>query len=109
MNTKAQHTPGPWKANGPQVTAQGDMRRVVVATVNGYVFGPHADEPLANAHLIASAPALLEALEELLWRAQIAIGVELGGTLPPGKLGDAMRQAGRAILQSRGEETQPQT
>jgi len=28
-------------------------------------FAPHMDEPLANAHLIASAPAMLDALQRL--------------------------------------------
>jgi len=62
MTTQTQtHTPGPWTVNidGPdmRVFAGGEM----LAIVNEF-----RDEAEANARLIASAPALKEALERLL-------------------------------------------
>jgi hypothetical protein len=36
---------------------------MTIALVNVLPFAPHMSEPLANAHLIATAPELLEALK----------------------------------------------
>lgn len=58
---KTKHTPGPWHSTHAIVyNAQG------WAVANATVFhGKHgADESTANAHLIASAPELLEALKD---------------------------------------------
>ena len=39
---------------------------LVLANLNVCAFAPHMDEPLANARLMAAAPALLRALEGIL-------------------------------------------
>ena len=72
------HTPGPWTM---EYTAdeydshRSDLRiidprtvnhpqgPVTLAKINVCAFAPHMSEPLANAHLIAAAPELLEALK----------------------------------------------
>lgn len=80
--TKQTHTPGPWKAEpsamqdgGAGVLILGDKTgasAVVVAEMpirlKTFPDGPHAtwDKQLANARLIAEAPAMLEALRDLL-------------------------------------------
>lgn len=55
------YTPGPWRANehfNPPVCAEGDKSWIV------QVISGHNDEAyLANAHLIAAAPEMYEALE----------------------------------------------
>ena len=68
-----QHTPGPWEAvegnahHGPFVTDIGDRTICDLYTLDGAdrpaVFRP--EEAEANARLIAAAPDLLAALEEL--------------------------------------------
>lgn len=73
----ASHTPGEWvirRADGVGGVIERNITfpsgkignkqvdEFVIATVNSYYFGPHDAEPEANARLIASAPALLEAL-----------------------------------------------
>lgn len=65
------HTPGPWKAEpGPSkqwrvVPHYDGYDRRSVATTIPVAGEPHID-PEANARLIASAPELLAALEELV-------------------------------------------
>ena len=72
------HTPGPWTM---EYTAdefdshRSDLRiidprtvnhpqgPVTLAKINVCAFAPHMSEPLANAHLIAAAPELLETLK----------------------------------------------
>ena len=58
------HTPGPWQTtqNPVDITVHSD-RRLVAGVRLGK--GPRGAEDEANARLIAAAPALLEALEEL--------------------------------------------
>lgn len=69
--TKAQagHTPGPWKIaterNGRAFSAIRGADGGVVATC-GFRVSVESDEDDANARLIAQAPAMLEALEELV-------------------------------------------
>ena len=57
------HTPGPWKVNHGSVYTIDDKP----------ITGSFATEREANARLIAAAPELLEALEDIL-----AVGEELG-------------------------------
>ena len=62
-----EHTQGPWRLIGPWETlvqAGRAGRTIELATVAA-IGGKVGKEVRANAHLIASAPALLEALREL--------------------------------------------
>lgn len=59
------HTPGPWKINNFFITAKhGHRMNSVVADVDRHAWTT-SDEIRANCHLIAAAPDLLEALENL--------------------------------------------
>jgi 2-oxo-4-hydroxy-4-carboxy--5-ureidoimidazoline (OHCU) decarboxylase len=69
---KAKHTPGPWSA---MVIGRNNMDRGTVMVATTYRDGMAIDcfnsgstfaESAANAHLIAAAPELLEALQRLL-------------------------------------------
>jgi hypothetical protein len=77
------HTPGPWLVDyqpdkfdsihsklsiidGSESSLNHTHGSLTLATINVRAFAPHMDEPLANAHLIASAPDLLAALEVVL-------------------------------------------
>lgn len=78
------HTPGPWLASGGSVYAldeSGQVNRFYVNVQPGYVIRTNSSatsvhtsygELDANARLIAAAPDLLEALEDLLMHACIA-------------------------------------
>ena len=68
-NKKNQHTKGPWRVVAPKdglnieghaVTADLHTGRYVIAEMRGPI---SFDEDWANAHLIAAAPDMLEALE----------------------------------------------
>ena len=76
--TDTKHTPGPWVAQvrntiipdciTADITPNGDEYRGDVARLQSceHIDGITQDEMRANAHLIAAAPDLLEALEEVL-------------------------------------------
>ena len=67
-----QHTPGPWKAEGNGIFGQDGI--YIGAAYSPVSFGakPLCAEALANACLIASAPDMLSALEEIASR-QISV------------------------------------
>lgn len=92
MDTK--HTPGPWKfsfnemggydciTDAYEVTTEKgehialiDLRQYEQVISGNMLDMPSTNEALANARLIASAPELLKALEELLPVAKSAFGV----------------------------------
>jgi hypothetical protein len=103
------HTPGPWLVrfdedqfdpthstlkiiDGRDESVNHTHGALSLAFINVSAFAPHMDEPLANAHLIASAPEMLDALaliyanagESPEWiRARIAPVIEkaIGGNL----------------------------
>lgn len=64
---KPTHTPGPWHlvSHRPNLIKV-ETARVVICDA----FGGLSDETMSNAHLIASAPELLAALERLLESAE---------------------------------------
>jgi hypothetical protein len=64
--TKAAHTPGPWKVD-VFTTAILIESRVGCICEMPSDHGQHAERRVANARLIAAAPELLEALEDLDW------------------------------------------
>ena len=109
----AQHTPGPWKivsgnANGKFLAAS---IRPVISPFKGWVLPiasvRNVDESFgqANARLIASAPDLLEALQELL-AAERANSLEIVGRdadgHPLNAAGVARKKARAAIAKANG-------
>ena len=77
------HTPGPWEAVGnlvrsPMVQPQGLSKGVQIAECRDAYFLSHTEESKANAHLIAAAPELLEALSKLLNEVDGLIGESAG-------------------------------
>ena len=92
METK--HTPGPWAYhNTPtpfiHVAAGGlPICQIYTSTAHGQSMG----EQFANAHLIAAAPELLEALQFVM-------------TASGEQLGTAFEQAQAAIAKATGEQT----
>ena len=75
----SKHTPGTWSALTPDQFGRPVQADWVVAGGDAYIcVGPqwdeeYRDESLANAHLIAAAPELLEALEYLASLAEEAM------------------------------------
>ena len=70
------HTPGPWQWDG-EVRADGDVDALVDASGDAVVCGAWRNDSTAgvwvhpdNAHLIAAAPELLEALKQLKSRVE---------------------------------------
>jgi hypothetical protein len=58
------HTPGPWHAEGSVVT--NDQDEIVSTCFIGFCARKDRDEDHATARLIAAAPDMLEALEEIM-------------------------------------------
>lgn len=58
------HTPGPWHAEGSVVT--NDQDEIISTCVIGFCARKDHDEDHATARLIAAAPDMLEALEEIM-------------------------------------------
>lgn len=89
MTTKYDgHTPGPWEADEEHVSAAGESPAAGAAVCRAYTHddfpcrdegdrGPDDNEGLANALLIADAPALLAAALELRGRIAEAMGDDL--------------------------------
>ena len=66
MTHTTKHTPGPWSTFGPvkyQIYGGDPVRRIAVVD---YTAGSETDEHNANANLIAAAPAMYEALREIV-------------------------------------------
>ena len=105
--TRTLHTPGPWHYPGTG-NLIGGPDRVRVADVGGLERSP--EERVANARLIAAAPALLAALESCV--APLVLLGDYIGNEHPGKVGiepfkrcDILLAARQAIAQARGEVT----
>jgi hypothetical protein len=84
MSDKVKHTPGPWQAHGPVVTADG-------CRISQTHFGDNAD---ADARLIAAAPCLLTVLERL---------VAVADDCDPEPRWAVIAEAGAAIAKAKGE------
>ena len=105
------HTPGPWTFTSEQILDDGvaihdDIRcfhlqsgDTVVLDGCGCCESPRLDNP-ADAHLIAAAPDLLEALEHMLHRAHPAY---VGNDYMREKLIAARETARAAIAKAKGE------
>jgi hypothetical protein len=86
--TNAKHTPGPWQTDGCHIKANGIRIAFAVNDVDEAVSGrdfegyPRPQEAFANARLIATAPELLEALNEChgaLWRLLMVTDISTRG------------------------------
>jgi len=90
---KPQHTSAPWRVDydpDPFDSAQSILRVIdprgddhpqgplVIANINVAAFAPHMEEPLANAAIIAAAPAAIAALEDLMDQLE-GIGIAVKG------------------------------
>jgi hypothetical protein len=94
---KIKHTQGPWVEHD-DLTVR-DSKRVEIAKINAFVDIVNYKEPsvmaqeiLANSRLIAAAPDLLKALEDLIQSSVTSASVP------------KMNQAKRAIAKAKGEE-----
>ncbi len=111
----AGHTPGPWAINPDTLTYRGNSIRIeridpkagILASIAD-VFAPNGagdrwiEEGRANARLIASAPALLEALEAL-WA--VALNFDARDAYNgEASWDDAVDNAHTVIMQARGEK-----
>jgi hypothetical protein len=105
MNEK--HTPGPWRihviehlgAKPIEIATSGPTYRGDVAYLqhSENIEGITSAENMANAHLIAAAPDLLAALEEL-------DGVLRSGFSTDEAIRSALDKSERALARARGEE-----
>ena len=74
MNT-AKHTPGPWEAVGSRICTVGsDRERVTLAKTEPSGAFTMSTKQTANAHLIAAAPAMYEALRDCVGRLEAYYG-----------------------------------
>jgi len=62
---KTKHTPAPWEVN-PRATRNVRHGNLTIANCSSSQDGSREEQEIANAKLIAAAPELLEALEELI-------------------------------------------
>lgn len=83
-----------WKIEGERIIVGKDRELINGLTVGGEIIATVNDK--ANAHLIASAPALYEALKALLF--QFAVAVEH----PYSKDKEVYDQAGQALAKAEG-------
>ena len=91
---EAKHTPGPWLADGASVYEERDDFSVICN-----FWSSSLPEWEANARLIAAAPDLLEALEQLVIEYD---DVELANA-EPSSLTAAFNAARAAIAKAKGE------
>ena len=111
MSRVKRYTPGPWYAFARLNTQtfavfgpENDPRKPVVEWpgFDATITELGAKQVEANAHLIASAPELLEALEEAL-NAMIGCSVPAGGIDDRQAIISAQKSARAAIAKARGE------
>jgi hypothetical protein len=104
-------TPGPWKASGLEVFSTGSFRLSTTSAGSPRICV--ADNRIgkgdADAHLIAAAPDMYDALEELLDALDAFSGcVDWGKTALSAaaimKMNQAPNAAGKALRKARGEQ-----
>jgi len=114
--TESKFTSGPWEIDWPAVAALGKYERVLIGADgrNGgiyvaHAFGPHRE---ANAHLIASAPDLFEALEVFARYGKVLLekfpgndgyALELGSDVAVEIRRDDFKKTIDALAKARGE------
>jgi hypothetical protein len=96
------HTPGPWSSRGrairgPHPKDPAGRARIVAKAI--WDNGTYVDEAEANARLIAAAPELLEALEDLVCLAERAMRESESGEW---MVDEELRDARDAIEKARG-------
>jgi len=86
------HAPGPWHVGDPHISTGAFRGESLKSTVNGQTLaivlcGPNADD---NGRLMAAAPELAGALQNLLWQCQ-----QMAGMFPDedGTIAGAMEDA----------------
>lgn len=102
------HTPGPWEATGnfvrsPMHQPEGLPRGVQIVECRDGYFLPHTEEARANARLIAAAPELLAALQNLEqqgWFSHIVFECKEGSS--DSSLYSAVTEARAAIAKATG-------
>ena len=96
MSSETKWTPGPWHSRGFPTISAGKGKGMIVKVLERYM---DRAEREANAHLIAAAPDLYEALEYLLRhnRELVAQGVNIDAYL--------MSSAYAALAKARGEHS----
>ena len=101
----SKHTPGPWRVYKSSILSAANYKRMAEGNWNvqalAYTVGNDdatydGGEVYANARLIAAAPALLEALQSMVWYAEPHL-------LSP-VAREALATARAAIAQALGEE-----
>lgn len=89
-----QHTPGPWHRNisvkYPVFAGEAPNHKRIATVLHGPIHGVPLDEAEANLRLIAAAPALLDALQDVLRHSRSLIVVKY------------VKAADRAIAQATG-------
>ena len=106
MTQPAKHTPGPWQVNDSTendddttLTIFAPADEVEIATMSAYENGCECfSEIRENAHLIAAAPAMYEALSELVKYLREEVADEALDTWAP------VFKAAMALAQAEGRE-----
>lgn len=94
----SKHTPGPWDYFVGNANGRGLIRIEGEGTGEHIASMPRGAVSESNARLIAAAPDLLAALEDLVGYAAAEIGI------PPNEaVGGAFKQARAAIAKARGQ------
>ena len=103
MNT-AKHTPGPWEVVGSRICTVGnDRERVTLAKTEPSGAFTMSTEQTANAHLIAAAPAMYEALQAIVQACASRTYKEVLHTAEGKKLFLAYEQSYKALAQAEGK------
>lgn len=96
--TETKFTPGPWKFDGED-SGYYDLPTLNIRDKDGYIIAGavdfYSDPGLSNAHLIAAAPDLYEALDKIM-RMDLSWGYDKA-------MGKSQEIAYRALAKARGE------